>query len=98
MTRGTSALSVLMVTPRYFPYMGGIETHVHEAGRRLVEKGINVTLLTTVPHIPHNPFPIEEVIEGMRVIRVPAWPPHHDYYIAPDIYSIIKHGGWDLVH
>ena len=98
MTREISALRVLMVTPRYFPYMGGIETHVHEAGRRLVEKGINVTLLTTMPHIPHNPFPKEEVIEGMRVIRVRAWPPQRDYYIAPEIYSIIEHGEWDIVH
>lgn len=35
MTPQTKTLNVLMVTPRYFPYMGGIETHVHEVGRRL---------------------------------------------------------------
>ncbi len=72
--------------------------HVHEVGRRLVENGVNVTLLTTVPHIPHASFPKEEVIEGMRIIRVPAWPPQRDYYIAPEIDSIIKQGAWDLVH
>ena len=98
MTRETSALRVLMVTPRYFPYMGGLETHVHEAGRHLVRNGVYVTLLTTEPHGHPTPLPKEEVVEGMRIIRVRAWPPERDYYIAPEIYSVIGHGGWDLVH
>src|SRR5205807_5196663 len=42
--------------------------------------------------------PKEEVSEGMHIIRVRAWPPGRDYYIAPEIYSIIERGGWDLVH
>jgi glycosyltransferase involved in cell wall biosynthesis len=94
----TKRLHVLMVTPRYFPYMGGLETHVHEAGRRLVGSGVDVTLLTTMPHTLLTPIPNQEVIEGMRVIRVRAWPSERDYYIAPKVYSIIERGGWDLVH
>ncbi len=94
----TSALMVLMVTPRYFPYMGGLETHVHEAGRRLVENGVDLTLLTTAPHTYPTPLPKEEVSEGMRIIRVRAWPPGRDYYIAPEVYSITRRGKWDLVH
>jgi len=46
---------VLMVTPRYFPYMGGTETHVHEVGRRLVQDDIDVTILTTMPQDDHAP-------------------------------------------
>ncbi len=101
MTREKNALRVLMVTPRYFPDMGGIETHVHEVGRRLVRNGVNVTLLTTVPHtqdVLSNPHSRENVVEGMRVIRVQDWLPERDYCIAPEMYSIIKQGKWDLVH
>jgi glycosyltransferase involved in cell wall biosynthesis len=87
-----------MAAPRYFPYIGGIETHVHEVGRRLVSNGINLTVLTTIPYIPHTSVPKEEVIEGIHVIRVRSWPPQPDYYLAPGIYSIIRHGKWDLVH
>ena len=29
-----------MVTPRFLPKMGGIETHVYEVGRRLVARGV----------------------------------------------------------
>jgi glycosyltransferase involved in cell wall biosynthesis len=95
MTSELHRLSVLMVTPRYFPYTGGTEIHVHEVGRRLVESGVDVTLLTCAAH---HLLPGEEVVEGMRIIRVRAWPPERDYYIAPEIYSIIEQGKWDLVH
>jgi glycosyltransferase involved in cell wall biosynthesis len=96
MTRGTKALNVLMVTARYFPYIGGIETHVHEVGRRLVRNGVNIMLLTTMPH--HLALPREEEVEGMHIVRVQAWPAQRDYYIALEMYSIIKRGQWDLVH
>ena len=91
-------MNVLMITPRYFPHMGGIETHVHEVGRRLVRQGVNVTLLTTEPQDLYSQFPRETGDEGMRVIRVKAWPPGRDYYIAPEIFSLVKHGTWDLIH
>ena len=51
-----------MVTPRYFPYMGGVETHVHEVGGRLCRLGVDVTLLTTIaPHHPARLFQEETV-------------------------------------
>lgn len=91
-------LRVLMVTPRYFPYMGGIETHVHEVGRRLVQYGVEVTLLTTAPTPPFPRYPKEETVDGMRVIRVENWLPRKDYYLAPELYFAITHGEWDLIH
>jgi glycosyltransferase involved in cell wall biosynthesis len=98
MTQNIQALKVLMVTPRYFPFMGGIETHVYEVGRRLVSSGIDVTLLTTIPQSLITSLPKEDEIEGMRIMRVRAWPQERDYYIAPEIYSIIQQGQWDLIH
>lgn len=91
------SISVLMVTPRYFPYVGGIETHVHEVGLRLAERGVKVTLLTTVTD-QHISLPREEQVEGIRVIRVRAWPAQRDYYFAPEISTVVENGNWDLVH
>jgi glycosyltransferase involved in cell wall biosynthesis len=95
-----SGLRLLMVAARYFPYMGGIETHIHEVGKRLVRDGVEVTVLTTMP--PSNTLsaslPKHDIVEGMHIIRVKAWPPQRDYYIAPEMYSTIKHGKWDIVH
>ncbi len=91
-----SSINVLMVTAQYFPAMGGIETHVHEVGRRLVQSGVNVTILTTHPHTSETAS--SEVIEGMNVLRVQAWPRQRDYYLAPEMYAIIRNKAWDLVH
>ncbi len=90
-------LNVLMVTPRYFPYIGGIETHVHEVGLRLTACGVKVTLLTTVAD-QFISLPRDELVEGMRVIRVRAWPAQRDYYFAPEISAIVENGNWDLLH
>ena len=40
-------LRVLLVAARYIPYVGGLETHVFEVGRRLAVAGVEVTVLTT---------------------------------------------------
>jgi len=96
--RARDTLRVLMVTPRYFPYMGGIETHVHEVGRRLVRRNVDVTILTTMPSMNGITLPGEADVEGMHVVRVPVLLNKNDFYIAPEMYSFITHGGWDLIH
>jgi glycosyltransferase involved in cell wall biosynthesis len=91
-------MNILMVSAHYFPVMGGIETHVHEVGRRLVQRGVNVTLLTTMPPHTFAHLPAESESEGMRIIRVNAWPHAGDFCIAPEIYPVIASGAWDIVH
>jgi glycogen synthase len=90
-----SRLRLLMVTPRYAPDVGGVETHVHEVSRRLADAGVDVTVLTTDRE---GKRPRVEVSEGVAIRRVRAWPPRRDYYFAPGIYRVIKKGRWDLVH
>jgi glycosyltransferase involved in cell wall biosynthesis len=86
----------LLVTARYFPFSGGIETHVYEVARRLARKGTDVTVLTTDPT---GDLPAYEEIDDVRIRRVPAWPHGvDDYYFAPGIYQVIAQGGWDVVH
>jgi glycosyltransferase involved in cell wall biosynthesis len=84
-----------MVTPRFFPEMGGIETHVYEVSRRLVTRGCRVTVLTTDRNRQRAG---QEVVKGTEIIRVPAWPKDRDYYLAPDIYQCILGSKADLLH
>jgi glycosyltransferase involved in cell wall biosynthesis len=86
---------VLMVTPRFLPHAGGIQTHVREVGERLVRAGVTVDVLTTDPA---GDLPAEETIDGLSVHRVPAWPRTRDYYLAPRMWSFITRGQWDVVH
>jgi glycosyltransferase involved in cell wall biosynthesis len=99
MAQEHTTLNILMVTPRYFPFIGGTETHVHEVGRRLVRDGFNVTVVSTLAdERSQAQLPREETVEGMRILRIPAWPKNRDLYIAPEIARIIKQGQWDVVH
>lgn len=92
---GSGRLRALMVTPRFFPSIGGVETHVYEVGRRMANRGVEITVLTTDPT---GDLPVEETIEGMTVRRAPAWPANRDYYFAPGLWREIQGRPWDIVH
>ncbi|QIG43364.1 glycosyltransferase family 4 protein [Nocardioides anomalus] len=76
--------------------MGGIETHVAEVARRLVERGeFDVTVLATDRS---GRLPRDEVRDGVRVLRRRSWPAEKDFYFAPGVGRVVARGPWDLVH
>jgi glycogen synthase len=88
-------LRLLTVTPRYFPYTGGVESHVYEVSRRLARAGVQVRVLTTDPS---GQLPAYEQQAGVEIVRVWAWPARGDLYFAPAIAGQIQNGRWDIVH
>ncbi len=88
-------MKVLFVTPRYFPFIGGVENHVYQVARRLQAAGNDVTVLTTNPGGCLQP---EEVHEGVMIRRARAWPEKSDFYFAPGIRTVIREGSWDILH
>jgi glycogen synthase len=95
MTARPGALRLLVATPRYLPEVGGVERHVHEVARRLVAAGAEVTVLATDRE---GRLPVRDRIDGVDVRRVRARPARGDYYFAPDVYSVVGAGGFDLLH
>jgi glycosyltransferase involved in cell wall biosynthesis len=85
----------LYVSARYPPFVGGTEIHTAEVARRMVLRGHDVTVLTTA----FEPMPTgESIVEGVRVVRLRAWPADLDLYFTPSLYSWIRRGKWDIVH
>jgi glycosyltransferase involved in cell wall biosynthesis len=84
-----------MVTPRFHPEVGGVERHVREVGRRLVQHGCEVTVLCTDRS---GSLPITDVVDGIEVRRVRAWPRRRDLYLAPGVWKEMTRKQWDLVH
>ncbi len=95
MSSAVPALRVLLVTPRYYPESGGVETHVHEVSRRLAQRGVEVTVLATDRT---GSLPVVEESDGVTVRRTRAWPAKRDYYFAPFVYRCIGQERWDIVH
>jgi glycosyltransferase involved in cell wall biosynthesis len=88
-------LRVLMVTARFLPHLGGTEIHTYELARRLVARGVDVTVLTT----ELDPTQLSSDSRyGVPAVRMKAWPKGRDWYVAPDIRRVVGSGRWDLVH
>jgi glycosyltransferase involved in cell wall biosynthesis len=86
---------ILLVTPRFLPSTGGVETHVAEVGRRLSASGHEVTVLTTDRS---GALPEAEKWHGVDIRRVRARPRQADYFFAPGVVGTIRQGAWDIVH
>jgi glycogen synthase len=90
-----AALRVLMVSPRFPPDVGGVESHVYELARRLVARDTEVTVLTTDRS---RSLPAREIVQDVRVRRVYAWPRRKDYYLSPAIVSEVRRSACDVMH
>lgn len=90
-----SAVRIAMVSSRYPPHLGGVETHVYEVARRIAADGVDVTVLTTDLT---GELPVVEQDGPLTVRRYEAWPRRADLYISPKLVKEVREGGYDLVH
>lgn len=88
-------MKIVQVCPRYYPDIGGVETHVQEISERLVKRGFKVEVVCTDPA---GVLPRHEIINGVTVTRFSSFAPGEAYYIAPQIYFYLKEQSYDLVH
>ena len=90
-------MKLIQVCPRYYPYIGGVETHVREISERLVKKGFKVEVLTTDPSAK---LPNEDIIDDVKVRRFRSWAPSEAYYFSRGLkkYLIKNSESFDIVH
>jgi len=88
-------LKIAQVCPRYYPDIGGIETHVKEISERLVNQGFEIDVLCTGPADRNKK---SEIINGVKVIRFGSFAPYEAYYFSPRIYLHLKNHRYDLIH
>jgi glycosyltransferase involved in cell wall biosynthesis len=93
--QSNTRLKILLVSHKFPPFMGGIETHTYEVGRRMAANGHSVTVLTCDPS---GALAREEMVAGTRVLRVAAYPKSSDVFFGPGVYREIVRGTWDIVH
>src|SRR5947209_1180495 len=93
--RSDGSLRVLQITPRFYPSVGGIETHVREVARRLPAHGIASEVLTADETAR---LAADEVVDGVHVHRVHAYPRHRDWMFAPSLPEAIGSSHWDVIH
>lgn len=88
-------MNVLMVAPKFPPFVGGVETHTFEVSRRLVRSGASVTVLTTDPT---GNLPAQETVDAVQVCRVPVWFADTDWFVSPAVFGFVTARTWDVIH
>ena len=90
-----AVLRVLMVTPHSPLEHGGVERHVMEVSRRLVQRGVEVVVLCGDSS---GDALGERRHEGVTIRAVRAWPARRDYYLAPGVWREMAREPWDVIH
>ncbi|MEM2059400.1 MAG: glycosyltransferase family 4 protein, partial [Archaeoglobaceae archaeon] len=88
-------MKIAYVTPRFFPDIGGVETHVYELAKRMKE--FEVEVLTTDPSGKIAKF---EEIEGIKVRRFKSYAPSNAYFFSNELRRFLKKHAkdYDLIH
>lgn len=89
-------MRIAQVCPRFYPDIGGVETHVYEISKRLA-KHFDVDVLTTDPS---GRYLKVEKIDGFTVKRFKSIAPSNSYYFSLDMYRFLKKHSldYDIVH
>lgn len=93
-------MHIVYVTPRYYPHIGGVEYVVKSVAERLARLGHEVTVLAGEPSVDK---PVEEQINGVRVVRWPTWSPGGAYHVPrrrAELEKMLKDlaRGADVIH
>ena len=90
-------MRIALVTPRYWPAIGGVETHVEELAAGLVVRGHEVEVLTQAHD---SSLPIEEDHAGVPIRRFAAAINAEHYRFSPGLLRFLAGhaGSWDVLH
>jgi len=88
-------MRIAFVAPRFYPEIGGVETHVFEIARRMRE--FDVEVLATDPS---GKLAKAEEIEEIKVRRFKSFAPGNAYFFSPELWSYLKRhsADYDLIH
>jgi len=87
-------VKIVQVCPRYYPYIGGLESHVENISKRLAKK-YEVSVFTTYSS---GKLPRKEEIKGVSVRRFRCFAPSEAYHFSLGLLKELKKVKFDVVH
>jgi glycosyltransferase involved in cell wall biosynthesis len=86
------------VIARFYPFRGGAEQYTFELAVRAVADGHQVTVFTTNLHPTGEKLPTEEIYQGIKIVRVPAWNKQLNLGFYPKLLSALVKTNLDVIH
>ncbi|MEM3836177.1 glycosyltransferase family 4 protein [Pyrobaculum sp.] len=80
-------MKILLVSPLYYPHVGGVEHVVQCLAQQLSRRGYEVAVLAGEPGSGRT---IQDEVNGITVIRWPTWSPGGAYHIPKRINIFIR--------
>lgn len=92
-----TGIRLALVTPRYTPVIGGVETHVERLAVHAAARGHQVEVLT---QSGAGGAPTVETLDGVVVRRFPIAFPSTHYAVSPHLWRYLRNarGQYDVVH
>jgi glycosyltransferase involved in cell wall biosynthesis len=91
--------SIAVVTPSFYPMIGGIESYVRGIGSQLVRLGFKVHIYTPDSVLRNRLKPSEEIIEGMYIHRLPVTIDlSYRLRFWPTLYNALLSVKHDIIH
>lgn len=93
-------MKIAQVNVYFYPVMvGGIEWYVYNISRELAKRGHEVHVYATDTYRGKKILPADEVVEGIRVHRVPLWLNlSHRAKVWRGLYDLLIRGDFDVIH
>ena len=85
---------IVMLNKAYPPWTGGIERHVRDISEALAARGWRVTALVC----NSANFETKEMVNGVRIVRAPAWGSLLSQPVTFRYYSLLQNLKPDLLH
>ena len=87
-------MRIAQITPRYFPHIGGIETHVKEISERLARHhDVEVICADLSPSLNRT-----EIVNGVNITRFRSFTWRNTLYLSPKMYTYLKKNRYDIIH
>lgn len=92
-------LSLALITPSFYPMIGGIENYTREIGKQLTTLGIDVHVYTADSVLGRRVEPSEELLDGIHVHRIPvSFDLSYRIKFWPGLYSALMRERHDILH
>ncbi len=88
-------MRIAQVAPYFFPHIGGVESHVMALAEKLVERGHEVEVITSMHQ---KGMPEEEEMEGYKIKRIPTFVNLFSTPVTPKLRDYIEKSDFDVVH